>query len=99
MAIVRSIFLSLPAACASETVGSRTTARELVIADGKKIKGSAIPVSTPYVLRASALDRPNSSSLLGTKIASRLCRQPRISRLPISGRAIAINGAASDRKL
>ena len=29
-------FSLIAAACASETVGSRTTARELVIADGKK---------------------------------------------------------------
>ena len=31
----------------SETAGSRTTARELVMADGKRTKGSAMPVRTP----------------------------------------------------
>lgn len=32
---------------APATAGSRITAMELVMADGKKIKGSAIPVRTP----------------------------------------------------
>ena len=44
---VREICLWLPAACASETVGSSITEIELVMAEGKSTKGSAIPVSTP----------------------------------------------------
>ena len=38
--------------------GSKRTAIELVIADGNRINGSAILVSTPYTDNASLLVRP-----------------------------------------
>ena len=38
--------------------GSKRTAMELVIADGNRINGSAILVSTPYTDNASLLVRP-----------------------------------------
>ena len=38
---------SLPSAWASATVGRRSTAMELVMADGNRIKGRAMLVSTP----------------------------------------------------
>ena len=37
----------LPADWASATVGRSSTDMELVMADGKKMKGMAMPVSTP----------------------------------------------------
>ena len=42
-----SMAVLFPEAWASETVGSSITARELVMADGKSTRGSAMPVSVP----------------------------------------------------
>ena len=75
------------------TVGSRTTARELVTAEGKKIKGRAMPVRTPYRLRASEWLSPKAISRLGTKMASRLCRQFKSAGSHV-GTAIAMRGPA-----
>jgi hypothetical protein len=47
MEMVREIRDWSPSAWASATVGSKSTAMELVMAEGKRIKGIAIPVSTP----------------------------------------------------
>ena len=52
-ALRMAVWLAL--ASASDTMGSRRTETELVMAEGKRIRGSAIPVSTPYTLRALAL--------------------------------------------
>ena len=38
---------SFPSDWASATVGSRSTAMELVMAEGKRMKGRLIPVNTP----------------------------------------------------
>ena len=48
----------LPLACASAAEGRRSTAMELVMAEGKKIKGIAILVRTPYRDRAWESVRP-----------------------------------------
>ena len=71
---------------------------ELVMAEGNRMNGRAMLVSTPYMDRASELVRPELISLLGIQIASALPRTLSISRLPISGRARAISGAAVSRK-
>ena len=52
-ALRMAVWLSL--ASASDTIGSKRTETELVMAEGKRIKGSAIPVWTPYTLKALAL--------------------------------------------
>ncbi len=44
-----------PVESASETMGRRRTEMELVMAEGNRISGRAIPVSTPYTLNALAL--------------------------------------------
>ena len=89
---------SLPSAWAWATVGSSRTAMELVMAEGNRMNGSAMLVSTPYMDRASELVRPKLISLLGIQIASALPRTLSIRRLPIRGRARAIRGAAVSRK-
>ncbi len=45
----------LPLPSASDTMGRSRTETEFVMAEGKKISGSAIPVNTPYTLSALAL--------------------------------------------
>lgn len=49
------IAASLPVESASDTMGSSSTEMELVMAEGKSMSGRAIPVKTPYTLRAFAL--------------------------------------------
>lgn len=45
-------------ACALAADGSKSTAMEFVRAEGNRIKGSAMLVSTPYMDNASLLVRP-----------------------------------------
>ena len=47
MDIVEEMLFQLPKDWALATVGSKRTATELVIAEGNKTKGRAMPVSTP----------------------------------------------------
>ena len=91
---MEEIRASLPSAWASATVGSRSTAMELVMAEGNRMKGRAMLVSTPYTDRASEFVRPELISLLGIHMASALPRTFNIRRFPIRGRARAIRGAA-----
>ena len=65
---------------------------ELVIAEGKRINGSAIPVRTPYTLRASEGEKPKARSRSGIHMASVLAKRFSTSRVPIRGKAAAING-------
>lgn len=50
--------LSSFSACALAADGSKSTAMEFVRAEGNRIKGSAMLVSTPYMDNASLLVRP-----------------------------------------
>ena len=47
MEITEEMRSSFPSDWASATVGSRSTAMELVMAEGKRMKGRLIPVNTP----------------------------------------------------
>ena len=79
----------LPAAWSWAMLGSSRTELELVMAEGNRIKGSAIPVSTPYTARASPLVSPDIWSLLGIQMASRLASRFSTRRLAMRGRARA----------
>ena len=92
---IRSLF---PADWAFATVGSRRTAIELVMAEGNRIKGMAIPVSTPYMEKASSLFNPKAWRRLGIQMASALPRRFNTSRFPIKGRARDMRGITSERK-
>ncbi len=69
-------------ACAID--GSSITANELLIADGKRIKGIAIPDKMPYMLNASAGLNPYFWSAAGINTASALCKSETISLVVVS---------------
>ncbi len=77
-----SSFLAL----ASDTVGKRSTDRELGKADGNRIKGIAIPVKIPYTLSASLLFNPKSFKRKGISTASILLRRLTTKRLADNGK-------------
>ncbi len=56
--MVRLTVSLLPFASASETMGRSSTEMELVMAEGNRIRGRLMPVSTPYTPSASALFKP-----------------------------------------
>ena len=72
-------------ASASDIVGKSNTDRELVMVEGKLIKDIAMPVSTPNILSASSLDKPERISIIGIKIASILLRILTSSLLNVRG--------------
>ena len=49
-----------PSAWSSATDGMSITEAELVTVEGNRIRGSAIPVNTPYIASDSSLPRPKS---------------------------------------
>lgn len=69
----------------SVTVGRSTVETALVIAEGKSIQGSAIPVSTPYVLRDLFTENPKACNCKGMETASILCNKLRRTRLQVNG--------------
>ena len=68
------------------TAGIRTVPTEFVMADGNRMQGRAIPVSTPYILRASELFNPYSFRQAGIEAASTLWSSVTIVRFAVSGR-------------
>ena len=73
---------------ASATAGSSITERELVMVEGNKIKGIAIPLSIPYRESASTGEQPESFKKVGSRIASALCNKLIVKRFPVIGREI-----------
>ena len=71
-------------ACACAIDGSSITANELLMADGKRINGIAIPDKIPYMLSASAGLHPYFWSAAGIKTASALCKSETISLVVVS---------------
>lgn len=72
-------------ACAALTAGIRTVPTELVMAEGKRIQGRAMPVSTPYMLSASLVLMPESLRQAGIEAASTLCSRVTAVRLAVRG--------------
>ena len=64
---VRVIRVSCFMALASEISGTRETEAAIRQADGSRMRGMAIPVSSPYVARACAVFCPCSCSCLGIR--------------------------------
>ena len=85
-----------PPACALATEGSRTTARELTMAEGNMIKDMAMPFRTPSVLTAWDWLKPKAASRLGIRMDSALLKRFMTSRFAMSGRASAMRGMAMD---
>ena len=83
----------------SATVGSSIVDTALVIADGNKMQGSAIPVKTPYVLSASFALIPKFSKDKGIETASILCKILRRTLLPVTGKEKMINSLLQKIKL
>ena len=86
--MVEEMLFLLPFACSSEMTGSSMADMEAGTALGNIRKDSAIPVRMPYILKASAVVRPDFCRLKGISTASALCRRVRLNRLPVRGRAI-----------
>ncbi len=63
--MARLTAVRFPLASASATIGKSRTEMELVIAEGKRMRGRLMPVSTPYTPRASVLFRPWAIRRLG----------------------------------
>ena len=74
-----------PDVLAALTAGRRTVLTEPVSADGKRMHGRAIPVSTPYRLTASVADIPYRMREAGMETASMLWSRVRAVRFAVSG--------------
>ena len=79
-----SLFCGVFSACACAIDGNSITANELLIADGKRINGIAIPDKIPYMLKASAGLHPYFCRAAGIKTASALCKRETISLVVVS---------------
>jgi hypothetical protein len=84
---VFSLF-KLFAASISATVGRSMVEMEFVIAVGKRMQGSAIPVRTPYVDSASAFAKPYFCRKIGMEMASTLWKMLITRRFVVSGTAM-----------
>src|SRR5699024_10461113 len=80
-----TIAVWFPAAWVALTAGISTVPTEFVIAEGKRMHGIAMPLSTPYVLRASLQVIQKSCTQAGIEAASTLCSRVTAARLAIRG--------------
>lgn len=71
----------------SATVGRSMEDTALVIAEGNRIQGSAIPVRTPYTCKDREEDIPEYWRKTGMDTASILCRMFNNTRLAVRGKA------------
>lgn len=69
---MRRTSVRVPVERAAVTAGVSMVPTELVTADGKRMQGRAMPVSTPYVLSASEELQPNNLREAGMDAASML---------------------------
>ena len=69
----------------SATVGRSIVESEFVKAEGNKMQGSAIPVSTPYVWRDSVVENPNLNKYNGIEIDSTPCNMLIDTLLEVNG--------------
>lgn len=76
----------VPSACCFATPGRSMTDTAWVMADGKKIIGSAIPVRMPYCESAAFRERPKVTRQPGSRALSMLWRTFRRIRFSVSGR-------------
>ena len=83
-------FFLVSDASKSAIVGSSMVETEFVIADGNRMQGNAMPVSTPYILRESEEGIPNACNLSGMEMASILCKM-------FNNVLLAVNGIASEK--
>ena len=82
---------SLPRASAAATVGSSRVDTDPVIAEGKRIKGIAMPEKTPNNVSASSEVMPESTRWPGIRMASPLCKSVSSTRLAARGRARTVS--------
>ena len=72
-------------ATASEIAGTSAVEREDVTIEGKNKSGKAIPLYSPYKLRASLEDKPNFPRPIGIRIFSSDCKVEVKKRLAVIG--------------